>query len=255
MVLRMTFPDHIGFWDALLVVAVSVHATVLAYVHNPRGKALLYSLPVPFTIATLAVGSPVGVTHVLGLPMVLLYTHGVRWLHVNGRLPIILSIVIAVVAYVGIAAGLVLIAPSGNTAFWVLLVVIGVFSGWLYLRIPFRREEGYRSPLPIPLKFVVIAGVVTGLILIKRHLQGFTALFPMVGVVAAYEARHCLWTLGRAVPVLILAMLPMFAVCRLTQDRLGLGRALALGWVFFLAALAPLARKMWRDGEPDEEAA
>ena len=247
----MTLPD-VGFWDVLLVAAVSVHATVLAYVHKPRGKALLYSLPIPFTIATLAVGSPVGVTHVLGLPMVLLYTHGVRWLHVNGRLPIVLSIAIAVLGYCLVAGGLVRVAPVGDIAFWALLAAIFIMSAWLYLRIPFREEGGHRSPLPVPLKFAIVAAVVAGLIMIKRHLQGFTAFFPMVGVVAAYEARHCLWTLGRAVPVLMLAMVPMLAMCRLAQGRFGLGGALALGWVVFLAALAPLARRMWRDGEPDE---
>jgi hypothetical protein len=250
----MTLP-HIGFWDILLVFVVSVQATVLAYVHNPKGKALLYSLPLPFTIATLAVGSPVGITHALGLPMVFLYTNGVRWIHVNGRVPIVPSIALAVLGFCLIAKFLVCVAPPGPIAFWAVLAAVFIFAVTLYFTMPFREEKGHRSPLPIPLKFVIVSCVIMGLIIIKYHLQGFVTAFPMVGIVAAYEARHCLWTLGRQVPIMMMAMVPLLATCRLTQDRLGLGGALAVSWVVFLMVLIPLARKMWLDEGDDMKTA
>lgn len=61
-------------------------------------------------------------------------------------------------------------------------------------------------------------------------------------IVAAYEARHSLWTMSRQIPVAILGMGPMMIVCHLAQDRLGLPTALALGWIAFWGILLPLTR-------------
>ena len=101
-------------------------------------------------------------------------------------------------------------------------------------------EPGHRSPLPVWIKFPVIAGVIVVLVLSKQLLLGFMTMFPMVGVVTAYEARHSLWTICRQMPVLMMASAPMMAVCRLTEDRIGLGGGLALGWCVFLAILIPI---------------
>ena len=84
------------------------------------------------------------------------------------------------------------------------------------------------------------------LVIIKQYLQGFMALFPMVGVIASYEARTCLWTVCRQIPVLMLTLLPMIVVIRLLQPAFGIEASLALGWVVFLAILIPLTRWQWR---------
>jgi hypothetical protein len=63
----------------------------------------------------------------------------------------------------------------------------------------------------------------------------------MVGVIAAYEARHSLWTMGRQIPVLMLCMVPLIAVAHWAYPGLGLGLALLLGWLAFLLVFAPLA--------------
>ena len=51
--------------------------------------------------------------------------------------------------------------------------------------------------------------------------------------------------MGRQVPLLMMAMVPLQATCRLTQAYIGLGPALLLGWVAFLGVLLPLTRVMW----------
>ena len=78
--------------------------------------------------------------------------------------------------------------------------------------------------------------------LIKQHLGGFMTMFPMVGVVAAYESRNSLWTIVRRIPWVILIMTPTLAVIRLTQARVGLPAALALAWPLVLVLLW-----LWRD--------
>lgn len=236
-------------WDGVLMLAVAIQATAFAYVPSPRVKAVLYSIPVPFTLASLSLGLPVDVTHVLGLPLVFLYTNGVRWLHVGARVPIVAAIAACALGHCAIGMVLSRIVPQTEMAFWIAMAgVVGV-SVWLFATMPHRHEPAHRSPLPVPVKFGLILLIIGGLVTIKQLLRGFMAFFPMVGLVAAYEARHSLWTLGRQVPVLMLAMCPLLAVCHVVQPRWGLGGGLAAGWAVFIVVLAGLSRRLWEEAE------
>ena len=82
--------------------------------------------------------------------------------------------------------------------------------------------------------------VVILIILIKNLLAGFISFFPMVGVVGCYEARKSLMTLCKKMPLFVIAMVPLLMVCRLTQESLGIGPALAIGWAVYLMILIPL---------------
>jgi predicted lysophospholipase L1 biosynthesis ABC-type transport system permease subunit len=75
----------------------------------------------------------------------------------------------------------------------------------------------------------------------------------MVGLVAAYEARHSLWTICRAIPRFSLWMVPMIATVHLLQPRFGLGLALAGGWVAYLSLLIPFTARHWRQIEEEIE--
>jgi len=90
---------------------------------------------------------------------------------------------------------------------------------------------------------LAIALVTTSVVALKHQLGGFMTTFPMVGVVAAYESRHSLWTIVRRIPWVMLLMTLMMVVCRLTQERFGLAAALALSWPVLLVGLFLLRRK------------
>ena len=146
-----------------------------------------------------------------------------------------------------IGALLAPVVPGNDLAFWLAVgAVIGLGLGLLRL-IPERAEPNHRSPLPAWIKLPVIAGVILALVVIKNALQGFMTVFPFVGVVAAYEARSSLWTLGRQVPVMMSTLPLLMATCHLAQPRLGLGPSLALGWVVFLGAFVPMTRGQWAE--------
>jgi hypothetical protein len=244
---------HLGPWDAVLLVVVSVMGTVIAYVHDPKKKALILALPIPFTVATLAVGRGVDSTNVSGLVLLLAFTHGVRFLHVKLRVPIVASIVISAVGYCVVGAGLARVLPVSDAAFWWAAAVTVVVAVLFHIILPACTEPGYRSPLPVWVKFPMIVGVVLFLIAIKRLMHGFVTVFPMVGVIAAYEARYSLWTNARIIPISMLTLVPLMIVCRLTQSRIGLGPALALGWIVFLITLFLLIRSGQRE-KPDRDA-
>lgn len=235
----------LSFEDILLVVAVSAQATLLAYLHHPMWKALVYTLPLPFTFAALALGQPIDATNVLGMVLMLGYMHAVRLLHSRMRVPIFLAITTSAISYCLIgwfAAGYV---PGSDLAFWLSCAGTLVLASILLKIQRARKEPGHRSPLPVWLKVPMIASVIVILVLIKKDLQGFMTMFPMVGVIAAYEARHSLYTICRQIPVMMFAMVAMMMVCRLFQDGLGLAGSLAIGWLAYLGVLIPITRSRW----------
>lgn len=241
----MPFDIHIGPWDVALAAVVSLQATLLAYVHNPKWKGFVLSLPVPFTMASLSLGRPVDATNMVGALLLLAYTHAVRLLYVRAGVPIILSIVISAGAYCVAGSLLATVLPQGDAAFWISAACVFIVGLVLYKFQPHREEPGHRSPLPVWIKLPIIVGVVSFLVVMKQYLRGFMTVFPMVGLVAAYEARKSLWTITRSIPFLMLPMVPMLSAMRLVQGSLGQGRALAIGWAVFLSILLPLARKTW----------
>ena len=242
---------HLGTWDLILLAVVSLQATLLAYLPHPKWKALIMTLPIPFTLASLAVGAPVNTTHVVALNLLLAYTHGVRLLHDQARLPIIPAIVISAAGYCLAGALLRPILPQSSTAFWLACVLTLIVAGASHALFRRNDEPGHRSHLPFWIKFPLVAAVILTLLLMKRILQGFMTMFLMVGVVASFEARYSLGSVCVALPDFMFAMVPMMAVVRLMQPQMGLAAALGVGWVVFIPMLAPLIHDFWGPGHPE----
>ncbi len=238
-------PLHFGPWDVVLVVAVSLQATALAYIPSPRWKAFAFCLPFPFTFASLALGHRIDTTNVLGLPLLIAYTQGVRLLHRRLGLPIVVAIAISALGYSLVGCLLAPVVPLGDAAFWLALAGALALGIGLYRWLPDHAEPGHRTSLPVYIKLPIVATVVIALVVAKGALHGFMTLFPMVGVVAAYESRHSLWTWGRQMPTWMIAMVPMMAILRLAEPLMGIAPALLLGWLGFLATLLPLTWRQW----------
>jgi len=239
---------HLTIWDAVLVLTVSLQATVIAFLHKPRWKALVYSFPVPFSIANLSLGSQIGLTHVIGLFGILLYANMVRLLHRRLGLNIALSIALSALTYSLLGALINMLIPGSDSLFWPVLLAVIVVSTLLILLMPFRMEPGHRTDLPIHIKFLAVAGVICFLVVVKKFLGGFMTLFPMVGVVAAYETRNSLWALSRQAPVAALGICMMIAAMRVAQNTYGFGIAasLAPGWIAWAVMVALVTFFRWR---------
>lgn len=237
-------------WDLVLLLVVSIQATLTAYFRQPWVKALLVTFPFPFSAAFLSVGHPVNATNIIGLLLLTLFAHGVRWLHLHWKHHIIAAIIGAAGLY-GLLGGVIArVLPRQEWTFWVACGVVFTL-GALVLRFqPHRDEPPHRSPLPVYLKLPIIMAVVAVLILSKHWLQGFMTVFPMVTVVAAYEARHSLWTLTRQMPVVILSVGPMLVAMHLVQPHTGPYGALAIGWLVFAGSWPAsewLKVRWWKD--------
>ncbi|MCE9613725.1 MAG: hypothetical protein K8T26_05580 [Lentisphaerae bacterium] len=237
---------HVGPYDYLLIVVVTLQATLLAYTHAARWKVFVLSLPFPFTVACLAVGRPVGIAHQSGLLLLLAFCHLVRVLRDRFGVPIVPAIAAAGAGYGAVAVWLAPRLPQGEAAYWGTAVLVMLTGGVLLRLATGARAEGQRTSLPLLLKLPAIAAVVIVLIILKQRLQGFMAMFPMVTVIAAYECRRCLWSICRQIPVIMLTTTPMMAACHIVQRPWGLGWGLVAGWAVFLLVLRPVHRWAWR---------
>ena len=241
---------ELGIWDGALLVAVTAQCTVIAYLHEPKWKALVMSLPVPFTMGSLALGEPLDVTHAVGLMLLLGFMNLVRWLHYNRSVSIIPAIATAACGYALSAALLASALPRDAGAFWV-ASALTVGTAWVLRNRTLRPlEPGQRTPLPLWKKLPVIAAVIISIIMLKHLLCGFMATFPMVSVVTVYEARYSLRTVCWQAAAMLLAFVPMQVIVHLFEGPCGIGWAFAAGWTVFLAVLTGLAWQMWFRSAP-----
>lgn len=231
-----------GLWDVALVVAVSAMAAVTAYSQSPRVKAMMVTLPIPSTLACLSVGAPVNATHVGGLLLLLGYFFLLYFLHARMGANVILSILLAAGGYCLLGTGLARVMPRGGEAFWAVACLVFCVGLVLHLLLPRKTDPGHKTSLPFYVKLPAIIAVVVALVLMKKNLQGFMTVFPMVGVVASYESRKCLWSICKQMPLATLALLSLFAACRLTEPLVGFHGSLLCGWVVFLVELPFIVR-------------
>jgi hypothetical protein len=234
--------------DSVLILGVACLVTVIAFVDQPRVKALIFSFPIPFSLANLSLGTPIGAAHAVGLLNLLLFVNLARWLHVGARVPIVPTIVLSAGAYIGIAAALNPVIPDTAPAFWVAYSVVVATGVTLLFALPDRSEPRHRSELPVPVKFLAVGAVVTLVVILKGMLGGFMTTFPLAGVTTVYETRKSLWTLSRQAPLLILAVSTMMLVMRLSQTLAGMGVALSLlpGLAAWAAVMTPVTILRWR---------
>jgi hypothetical protein len=224
-------------WDLLLLIVASIQGTAVAYLRSPRLKAIVMSLPFPFTCVTLALGQPVSAGNLWGLGFLYLYFLAVYLMYVRWRLPIVWAIIIATATYLGAGLFFGPLVPRSETAFWLSVLAVLVLGVLLLRAMQPRHEDQKRTPLPVAVKLPIIAGIVGLLILVKHGLLGFAPLFPMVSIITAYEARHCLWTMCRQIPILMLTMSIMISTIYVAQRHLDLRLALLIGWAVFLPLL------------------
>jgi len=236
---------HLEFWDWMLLLTVAFQSSAIAYLYHPKWKALIISLPVPFTMAALSVGQPINAVNVTGLALIIMFFHGVRLLHLNRHWPIVPSIAVMTLAYCLIAMALVRVIPTSGDAFWISLCLLLPLVLWVQSRLPHHDEPGYRTPLPLWIKLPIIMAVILIILVLKKQLQGFMTVFPMVSVIAVYEARHSLRTMCRQLPIIVISFTTMFVIIRLAEPLMGLRWAMLPCWIACLLLLTLFTRRQW----------
>jgi hypothetical protein len=238
-------PIHLTSRDLIVILAVSIQATAVAYSHQAKWKAILLSLPVPSTFMMWAGRSPVDATTILGVAGFFGYMQLVRWLYQVKRVPIVPAIAGAAVLYCLVAAGLAAAIPRTPASFWLATGFSFCLGLAMYRVLPYRAEPGQRSELPVWLKWPIIAGIILFLISARGLLHGFAVTFPIVGTITCYEARRSLWTSARQAAVILMVLAIAFTGPYLTVARIGLIPSLVVAWLLWAATFIPFTLYQW----------
>ena len=232
-----------NYWDLALLLVVLCMAVPLAYMRRVSCKAFILSLPFPGTVAMLSLGKPVNASNILGLTLLMLFTHIVRFLYYKRITKNVPAIIIAAVCYGLMGSLLNRIYPMTTLGFFIALAWNIVVAVCLLKFMKPRREPGQKSHLPVPLKILSIILIVSTLIVLKKILSGFMVVFPMVSMIAMYESRYALWTICRQMAVIMITFGVFFTTIFLLQNVIGFYAALACGWAVFVSILIPLHRR------------
>ncbi|MEH1101197.1 hypothetical protein [Micromonospora sp. CPCC 205561] len=236
-------------WGAVLLVTAVVWTVSL--IRSVRLRALVYSLPLPMTLALATTGHRVDGAQLLGVLGLNLFFVTVALTHHRWGWPILLADLAGVAAYVGLSAGLLAVPVPFEPA------LAGTVLLWLAAMVALRRRarrvappadasvDARRDALPAPAKLVLILGgaLLTGLL--GQLLRGMVVTFPYSGVLVAVEARRQLVEFSRHFARNSLALVG-FLTCHHYLQGLSPVVALAGGWAgFALLAAALHLRPPW----------
>ena len=242
---------HFSGYDWLLIFMVTALGTLSAYLKDPQLKAVTATIPIPCGFAYIAVGLPMGTENAVSGFMCMLYVHIVRILHYKVKVPIVPSIIAGLAFFVALGTFLHSRIPEGEAYFIGACVFDFVIGVIFFQKQKYKSGVRYKTPLPIYIKAPAIAGVVSGLMLIKRLMGGFCTSFPMMNSIVSYESRFSLGDQCRQLPLFLIAGPFMFVTMRYVEIGFGLNHWLVLliGYIVFALIYWPLNKELKRRNE------
>ena len=242
---------HFGFYDWLLVFMVTALGTLSAYLKDPQLKAVTATIPIPCGFAYIAVGLPMNTENAVSGFMCMLYVHIVRILHYKAKVPIVPAIIAGLAFFVCLGTFLHSRIPEGE-AYFIGACLFDLIIGIIFFqKQKYKSGVRYKTPLPVYIKAPAIAGVVSGLMLIKRLMGGFCTSFPMMNSIVSYESRFSLGDQCRQLPLFLIAGPFMFVTMRYVEIGFGLNHWLVLliGYIVFALIYWPLNKELKRRNE------
>ena len=237
---------NFSFYDWLLIFMVTALGTLSAYLKDPQLKAVTATIPIPCGFAYIAVGLPMGAANAISGFMCLLYVHIVR---------VLPSIIAGLAFFVALGTFLMPRIPDSEPVFIGVCIFDLIVGIVLFQTQDYKAGVRYKTPLPVYIKAPAIAGVVGGLMLIKRLMGGFCTSFPMMNSIVSYESRYSLGDQCRQLPLFLIAGPFMFVEMHFIETRLGWNHWIVLlcGYVLFAAIYWPLNQELKRRNERAEK--
>jgi len=172
----------------------------------------------------------------------------VRIMHYKVKIPIIPSIVIGLACFVALGTFLMPIVPDTEAMFLGACAFDFTVGVILFQKQKYKSGVRYKTPLPVYIKAPAIAGVVAGLMVIKRLMGGFCTSFPMMNSIVSYESRFSLGDQCRQLPLFLIAGPFMFIEMRYLEIYLHLNHWIVLlcGYILFAFIYWPLNKELKR---------
>jgi hypothetical protein len=222
-------------FDVIFAITIGIVIAIIASIKSGRTKALVYGLPIPITVALIATGGHVDVTHIFGLTLVILFLWLVAFLYRRGW-NIFVADIVAAIAY--IIAGFVM-TNYIHVSF--VFGVVAFIALWLIFVLLYREgrskeQKAQASRIKPYVKFPIVAVIAYALLNIKTLLSGVVVTFPFSGVFAVVETKHMLRILAATMTRNSIAILGLFVTMYCLNDWPLAGK-LVIGWIVYLVVL------------------
>lgn len=222
------------FLNIISAAAIGLIIFTMSLLKRGHLKALVYSLPIPITIALVATNGHVNETNVIGLIILCLFLWATYW-QVNRSVNIYLADILASIGYVAIGY----IAISYIKASFLAASLVYLIT-WLLFILFYRHEAEKKTELPAKIQPILKLPVVTllafVLLSLKSHLAGIVVTFPFSGVFAVVESRRTLRTLAAVFTRNSIAILALF-LAMYYLDSINFGLRILAGWLVYLGVL------------------
>jgi len=230
----MPFTIDNGLRDVAAAAVLAVFIAVIAAIRGPRIKTLVFSIPIPFVIAYLAVEQPVDASYLVGIVLAMAYHWVVYALSAGLRLPVLASIPIAAAGYVATAATL---RPLAEAPFFLALAAIVV--AWSLVASRYRPTTEHAPPARAPawIKAPLVFVIALVLYRLTDLIAGAVVTFPYAGVFTSFEMRRALRTLAGQFTLNGAAFLAMITTMHVAERLAGL----AWPWPILPGVLIDLA--------------
>jgi hypothetical protein len=221
--------------NIISAIVIGIIIAVMASVASSKLKALIYSLPIPITVALIATGGDVNVTHIIGLVLITLFLWTVKTLYTRG-VNIYVADVVATGLYI---AGGYFAIGFFKMPFFVAVVLYAI--GWavfmtLYRNHPPSRKSKSNTTIRPIVKLPIVSLFAFILLNLKSYLSGIIVTFPFSGVFAVVEGRGILRTLAATFTRNSIAILMMFVTIYLFGSA-DLFLKLVAGWIVYIITL------------------
>lgn len=216
---------------SLLVAAVTVTLTVwvVSLIRSVRWRALVYSLPIPITMMSIATPFHVDGGELLGVVALNAFFVVVAVLHVRVGLHIVVADLAGVLVYLGLSRLIAVFEPLPLPP---VLAVVGALWAVATVLFPPGPDEaaGPATRLGPMAKLGAAAGGSLLMVAVGRHLKGLVVTFPYSGVLVVLETRHDLERFTRHFTRNSIGLVAFFTACHLLREQ-GRPAALAAGWL------------------------
>ena len=243
-----------GLADLALVLVVTFLAVGTAYLPSPRAKSICFSIPLPFSAALISSSQSVDATNAIGFLAIWAFVWMAWFLYTKKVWHILLAELAALLFYCSASYVVPFYVDHDglieSICFWSAWGVMIPVSLAMIVLLPAKPESHYKSPLPVPLKTLLIFMMVLFVVFAKSHMRGFITSFPYVTSFAVYESRHSLYTLARRMPSFIISFLPVLLLCRYLPEHVGFAGALVASWICFIPLFILMDRFYTRRDNP-----
>ena len=228
---------HLSLLNSISALVIGFLIALMAAVKSPALKALIYSLPIPITVALIATKGKVNSSNVMGLVLLCLYLWLVYFLHNRYRIAILLADIGAAFLYITFGYGAI---KYIHVPFF---LVCGAYAiGWacivsLLHTNPLNTPKTKPSTMSPAKKGILTSFIALLLFSLKDILKGLVVTFPFSGVFAVIEAKNHLDTLARIFLRNSIAILAFFILVYLLPLSMTLGVKLAIAWISYMLIL------------------